>query len=392
MLTASRAFFLVGLLTALPAWAVYAPVPEQEQGKDLTLSARGGISYDSNLFGAATNEVDSLIYSFAPRAVYNRSLSAQTFFSSSYGLTLDYFEDRPGDKLLDSHDLTARLAHQFSKSTILDVNEQFSIMRNPESLLAGIPLNPDQSVRRNQLDGRFITPLHPKATATVKARSVYYNYRDATLGRSLDRIENLFGVAGDYAALPQAKLVGEYRHQDVYYRKEGEIKNKRSEYLMGGVDYDVARKMSLSARVGAEWRRRAADRDVTAPYAEMSGRYSYTETSFLVGGYAYTLEETSDVLRFNDSQLHRFFVSAQHAFTPLIVGSGSITYEPAKLRGRRGNSDVPEDTIRTGAAVSYLPTKNWTLSASYDYDRVYSGLAARDMTRSRCGVNAIYTF
>ncbi len=372
--------------------AVYAPVPDQDQGKDLLISVRGGISYDSNLFASANGSVGSTILTLAPRISYNKSVSDQTFVSAGYGLTLDRFENRPGDKLLDSHDVNLRFAHAFSKTTTLDVNEMFMISRNPESLLAGVPLNPDQSFARNQLDARITTPLNAKATTTVKARSVYFDYRNAALGRSLDRVENLYGIAADYAYLPELKLVGEYRHQDVFYRKEGEIKNKASEYLMGGTDYAIARKVSLSSRLGIEWRKRSQERDATAPFAEMSAKYNYTEKSFMLFGLGYNLEETSDTARYNDTKIGRAFVSVQHSLTALIVASGSVTYEPGTLQGRRGIANVSEKTVRAGAALSYLPSKNWTVSASVDVDQTWSQEASRDLLRKRSALSVTYTF
>src|SRR5206468_5674323 len=107
-------------------------------------------------------------------------------------------------------------------------------------------VNPDQSFTRNQVDGRFVTAITPKLGVTTKARSIYFKYRNATLGRSLDRIENLYGVSGDYAVLPEAKGVLEYRHEDVYYRKDREQKDKSSEFLMAGGDYAAAKKLTLS--------------------------------------------------------------------------------------------------------------------------------------------------
>src|SRR5687768_15894760 len=108
MLYFPRALIIGGLLAAPPVRAVYAPVPEQEQGRNLTFAVRAGISYDSNIFGAsglrtgqpgvaldANEEHDSFIFTVAPKATYNASLTAQTFFSASYGLTLDRFDDRP---------------------------------------------------------------------------------------------------------------------------------------------------------------------------------------------------------------------------------------------------------------------------------------------------------
>jgi predicted porin len=388
----SRALVVVTLAAAVPAFGVYAPIPEQEQGKDFTFSLRAGLAHDSNLFGAAGNEVGSAVWTIAPRAAYNASLRNQTFFSASYGLTLDQFDNRPGDKLLDSHEAALRLAHAFSKATKLDVRNVFSIARNPESLLSGVRVNTDQSFTRNQFDARAVTPLSAKISGTAKFRSILLEYRDTPLGRSLDRVENLYGLAADYAVLPEVKAVVEYRHQDVFYTKLGELKNKRSDYVMSGVDYELARKLAVSGRLGAEWRSRRNERDTTSPYFEFSAKYDYTERSFLAGGVVYTIEETSDTARFNDTKLYRGFVSIQHAVTAMIVASGSLTYEPAKLQGRRGQVDLDERTVRGGAAVSYLPTRNWSVSANVDYDRVRSDDRVRSLSRTRIGLSASYTF
>jgi hypothetical protein len=400
MTTLHRALIFCGSLLAMRLGAAYAPVPEQEQGKDLTVSIKAGIAHDSNLFGTPRNEVSTAVFTLAPHVTYNRSLTDQTFFSGAYGLTLDHFVDRPGDKTLDSHDASLRLAHAFTKSTTLDVTDLFSVVRNPEALLPGVAatlpgavLNPDQSFTRNQLDGRLDTTLAPKIGLGVKARTTLFDYRNDDLGRNLNRTENLYGLSSNYAILPEVKGVAEYRHQDVFYKKQGrELKNKRSDYLMAGADYFVAKKMSVSGRLGAEWRNRAAGGDATTPYVELSGRYNYTETSFVVAGYAYTFEETSDIARFSDSKVHRFFANVQHALTPLIVASGSFSYEPAQLQGRAPQKDIDEDTVRLGAALNYLPTKNWVLTASYDHDRVWSGIDTRELKRDRVGVYAVYSF
>lgn len=379
-------------MATLPVRAVYAPIPEQEQGKDFTLSLRTGVAHDSNIFGAATDAIDSTVWTLAPRALYNVSLTAQTFLAASYGLTLDRFDQRPGDKLLDSHDATLRVAHAFSKVTTIDVNDAFMVARNPESLLAGVPVNTDQSFTRNQIDGRFVTPVTAKLGATLKARSVYYDYRNRSLGRSIDRLENLYGVAGDYAILPELRAVAEYRHLDVFYRTLGEEKNKSSEYLMAGFDYGLAKKMSVSGRLGGEWRRRSDERNTQSPYVEFSAKYDYTEKSFFTGGYAYTLEESSDTARFTDTKVHRLFGNVQHALTALIVASGSVTYEPTTLQGRRGFMSVAETTTRTGVALSYLPTKNWSASVSYDRDNVRSEDPSRRLRRARVALGATFTF
>ncbi|MCX6944209.1 MAG: outer membrane beta-barrel protein [Opitutales bacterium] len=388
----ARIVFFGGLVAATPVWAVYAPVPEQEQGKEWTVTLRGDISHDDNIFGAQTGAVSSMVYQAAPRIAFNASVTDQTFVSAAYALTLDHFTDRPGDQTLDSHLFSGRIAHAFSSATTLDVSEDYAIVKNPESLLAGLALNTDQSYRHNEFNGRLTTSLAPKLGTTVKARSVLYRYDSASLATSLDRTENLYGLAGSYDLAPEMKGVVEYRREDVRYRTAGANKDKHSNFLMGGVDYAVAKRLTASVRLGNQWRQRDLERSLSMPYAELSGKYDYASGSFLSGGYVYTLEETSNIARYTDTKVNRFFVNLQHALTPLIAASGSFTYEPSELQGRRGLANADETTTRVGLALSYLLSKNWMFSAHYDRDHVTSDDVSRGQQRARVGVGASYVF
>ncbi len=372
--------------------AAYAPIPTTDSGKDLTVSVSAAMTHDSNIFGSATDAIDSLVYRLTPKALYAVSVTDQTFVSASYALSIDQFENRPGDKTLVGHDVMARIAHAFSTVTTLSLTDSFVVTKNPESLLAGIPVNTDQSYQRNQFDALFSTAPTQKLGVTLKGRSMLYDYRSGPLGRSLDRSENLFGVAGDYAVLPEVKVVAEYRHQAVSYRSLSDNKDKRSDLFLTGADYAPGPKVSASGRLGVEFRRRSSERSTTVPYAEFSGRYAFGEQSFVSGGYIYTLEESSDVARFTDTQVNRFFVNAQRPLTPRIVASGSATFEPSQLKGRRGQRDLDEETTRLGAALTYLAMKNWSVAATYDFDDVTSEDRARKQVRHRAGVSATYAF
>lgn len=380
------------VLSALSARAAYAPTPTTDSGKDFTLSLTAGVTRDSNVFGSATRKIESNVYHLAPKAVYAASVTDQTFVTGSYQLSADYFDNRPGEKTLYSHDFFARVAHAFSPVTNISFTDAFVVAKNPESLLAGIPINTDQSYQRNQFDALFATAPTKKTNVTVKARSIYYNYRSAPLGRSLDRTENLYGLAGDFAVLPDVKAVGEYRHQDVAYRSSSDNKDKRSDFFLAGADYAAGPKLSASTRLGFEFRRRSGERSDTSPYAEVSGKYDYADRAFVSAGYVYTLEESSDVVRFTDTQVNRFFVNVQHPVTARIFASGSLTYEPSQLQGRRGQPNLSETTTRLGAALTYVAAKNWSVAASYDYDHINSDDAVRGQIRHRVGVSATYAF
>lgn len=391
----SRAFGLVVLaaFSHVAAHAGHAPLPPPaDSGKELNISVTAGASHDSNIFGAASNAIDSLVYRLAPKVAYEASLNDQTFATASYQLNADYFDSRPGEKELFGHELMARLAHAFSPVTNADITDSFSVVKNPEALLAGVPLNTEQSYQRNQIDGRFTTSPIQKAGITVKARSIFYDYEANSLGRSLDRMETLFGLSGDYALLPETKVVGEYRHQEVAYKNLSDNKDKQSDFLLTGVDYSAGRKVSASTRLGVEYRQRSGERSDTVPYVEVSGKYDHAEQGFVSVGYVYTLEESSDVVRFTDTQVSRFFVNAQHPLTSRIFASGSLTYEPSQLQGRRGVANLDEDVVRVGVALAYVAAKNWTAALTFDHDQVDSDDASRQQTRDRVGVTGTFAF
>jgi hypothetical protein len=387
-----RALLVTGIVTALPAWAVYAPVPEQDQGKAWSVSLTGGVSYDSNIFASQADAISSTIFMASPKVSFNESVTDQTFLSASYQLTVDHFNNRPGEQNLDSHDVEARIAHAFTKETTLDVSDAFMINRNPAAALAGLEINSDQSYQSNEANARFNTSLSPKIGLTLKARSMYYDYYSAKLGTSLDRTENLYGISSDYAVQPDLRSNLEYRHETINYRDESDNKDKTSDFLLVGSDYDVGEKLTASGRVGVEYRKRDEERSATSPYIELSARYAYAQGSFLSGGYVSEFEESSNVITYTDEHVNRFFVNVQHAVTSLITVSGSVDYEPSRLDGRRGFSNEDETTTHLGVAVSYLPTKNWLISASYDYDNDTSDDMSREYTRNRYGVNATYSF
>jgi hypothetical protein len=374
------------------ARAVYAPIPEQEQGKGLTLSLESGISYNTNIFGSATDAISSFVFEVAPTIAFNSSLDQQTFFSAAFSPRLDYFDNRPGSKTLYSQDVDARIAHSFSKTSVLDLSDEYAYDQDPESLLSGVPVNTDQTLQSDQFDGRFTFSPVERLGLVLKTRIMYYDYTDPVIGDELNRFENLYGMEFDYTLLPELKLAGEYRHLDVDYRNDPADNDKHSDFLMAGLDYKVGPKLTASVRVGGEYTRRDGLSTQTTPYVQVAAKYDYAKGSFISAGYTYDLEETSDPLLFSNEKTNTMFVNIQHAVSALVVASASMEYVPATLIGRPGQMNISEDTTHAGVALTYLPARNWTTSAFYDYDFVDSGLSYRGMNRSQVGVRATVTF
>jgi hypothetical protein len=374
------------------ARAIYAPIPELEQGKALTIRVGGSLYYDNNIFGAAYNALDSMVFNLSGKIAFNGSLSDQTFASASYFLSNDYVEDRPGDKNLTNQSVAGRIAHSFSEVSNIDISVAYDIVMNPESLEAGFPTNTDQSYDRAQADARYTTAFGQKAGFVAKYRFIDYSYENADIATQLDHAENLAGLELSYSLHPQTKLIGEYRYQVISYDNSGAMRDKTSNFLMGGFDYNPGDQLLIAFRGGIEDRERDAQPDTTAPYVEASARYTYAQDSFFSGGYTYAIEEPSDIIRFNDSEVSRFFANLQHRLTGTITASGSLTYELAELQARSPYTNIDETVLRFGLGLSWQPTKNWTVSATFDIDEIDSDDPDREQSRDRGGVSASYTF
>jgi len=391
-----KAAAIAASVLSLPlARAFYAPIPVLEQGKPLTVYLGGSIYYDTNVFGAESGRVESMVYEVAPSFIFNAGVAQQTFVSLSYKLSIDYIPDRPGSKILPSHDLGARIAHTFSPDTELDVSDSYVISRNPESLLPGIGtvLSGDQSYRRNQLDARLNTTLTRRNGIIFKARVSSYDYDNLDLGHELNRNEFLGGVSLDHTVSPGLKISAEYRYQAIEYTTGGDTKNKFSHFLLFGAEDAINDRTAFTAKAGGEYRERSGDTNVFAPYVELGVKRDYGRGSFVSAGYSYSLEETSTIDLFDDMAVNRFFVNCEQAITPKLTGSVSVDWEPSILEGRRNISpNRNEVNTRVGFALIYRLQDQLSFSATIDLDQINSDQPGRSLSRQRYGVSVKYAF
>lgn len=384
---------LLVALTAGSLGAVYAPIPEAELGKALVVRLGGGVFHDSNIFGSPSNERDSMVYRFAPDISYNASVTDQTFLSASYNLIWDYVEDRPENENLFSHLFELRIAHSFSPDTVLDISEKFSIIESPESLLPGIPLNSDQSYTSNQFDVTFDDKVGERIGYTLKARSLLYAYDLNALATQLDRHEYTLGGSFNYDVSEATRILGELRYMDVSYDQNGAFKDKESIFVLGGFDYNPTETLAVTLRAGLEQRERSGAPDDDAPRVEFTFRKDYGERSFFSAGYILAIEEISNVNRYTDIEVHRFFANIQHAFSANTTGSLFYNVEPSKLLTRPGQGpDLDETTQRFGAALTFQPHHGWLISGTFDVDVTDSDDPFRDLDRTRLGVDLSYSF
>lgn len=384
------------LAPAIAFAGIYAPVPEQEVGRNIVAEIEGGILYDSNIFGAASGAEHSTVYSVSPRLKLNSPISDQTFVNGHYFLDVLSFSDRPGgEDTLYNHEFHGRLAHSFNETTELLISDTLSDIDNPESSLATGSLQVDQSFQQNDFDAKLNLGVNERFGLGLKYRWSAIDYEQAFLSLLLDRDTYQSGAEAKFFMGPEASVIGEVRYQANTYAFDGrESKDSTSIFYLGGFDRKLGPKSELTLRVGAEDRdhNAPAGGDDTQAYGDIGYYNEYAQGSFMSLGASFGTRESDAPDSYFGEETLSIYGSIQHALTAKTSISGSLTFEDASLDGRPGFSDIDESVTRVGLGLTYLPSPNWALILDYALDDRSSDVRAREEVRYRAGISVRYTF
>ena len=219
----------------------------------------------------------------------------QTFLSASYRLTLDYFDNRPGDKLLDSQVISQRASglHALTKETTLDVSDAFvvgfEIPGRPSTACRSIPTSHSDS---NEANARFNTTLSAQDRAYHQRRVRCSTAISTRSWAPVSITRKIF--TGSRRTTPSSRISGAISSTGMrrsITRTRAATRTRPPISLLVGGDYDVGEKITASGRFGVEYRKRDEERNATSPYVEISSKYAYAQGSFLAAGYVYTFEE-----------------------------------------------------------------------------------------------------
>lgn len=386
---------MITSLAASSARAVYAPIPDVEKGRLLTLYLEAGTYYDTNIFGSPADNVESQVFQLQPTAVFNMSASNTTFLTGSYKLSLDYFDNRPGDKMLDSHSLFVRAAHMFSPRFEGEFSDAFQIQKNPATLMPGVAAAsiPDQSYTYNQFDGKVRYNIDPRNGLKGKLRVSNFWYDNSVLADALDHDEWLIGLEWVRLARKELQACAEVRFRAVRYATEGNLKDKDSYFLLAGADYVVGRGLAFSGRLGGEALQRKDGGDDLLPYVELGVKQDWRDRGFISGGYTVSVQESSNIHAYTDMYVHRFFVNAQRLLAKNITLAGAFDWQPGRLNGREHvAADINEDAIKAGVSLTFSTSRHWSFSFTCDYDKVNSEDPNRELERTRLGISGRWVF
>jgi hypothetical protein len=379
------------LLAPVALIGVYAPVPQPEQGSAVTVSLIGGVHYDTNVLGSPTDEIESAVYLLNPRIMVGQGTDSQTSFTGYYDLKAFFYSDRPTQDSLYNHEVNGTLNHQFSEAARLLVSDTYYVIDDPESIDAGI-LQTDQSLDRNRFNARLRFDASEQVNVVLKYRNNNLGYDNSDLAVLLDRNESRAGFELGYQMQPNARLVFEYRYQQIQYDVSATLKDSESSFFLGGFDWDPSPKTKISTRFGLEDRDRSVSTDDSSANATVMVLHKYDNRSFFSLGVSYDIQETTNPVNYSDEEVLAFFANIQHALSGSVYLGASVYYDDVELRPQAATTKINYNALRIGFNLTYEPRPSWSVIFSLDYDDVSSSDIFRVQDRLRIGVSARYSF
>jgi hypothetical protein len=395
----------------------------QAQNKIWNVSATLRGFYDDNYATAPSSPSpglatarDSLGFELSPSANLNYSTD-QTALTAGYTYSMRYFEDRPQDTADHSHQLQARMNHNFSPRYRLEVSESFAIAQEPQLLDPATltrPLRSEGDNIRNIAGFTFGADVTRLLGMEVGYQNSFYDYDQAgndSLSARLDRMEHMAFVNSRWTIRPTTIGIFGYQHSRTFQTSSELVtsptfapaligattRNSRSHYLYVGADHTFTPQLNGSIRVGGQYTEFpnaevGTSDSSTSPYVDVNGSYSYGEGSYFQLGVKHNRSST-DVNTALDQQATSVYGSVNHRITPKLTANLLSQYQFSEFN--QGPQDGASDNYFTvGLNVAYEINQYLTAETGYNYDRLDSDVTTgnRSYTRNRLyiGIRASY--
>lgn len=425
-----KAIASAGLL-ALGAAGVYSARADWTAGPDKPWTISGTLrgfyddNYDTQPNG--TNKLSSYGYELAPSVSLNIS-SGPTLFTASYAYSMKYYEDRPGNKIDQTHDAELFLNHNFNDRYSGDLTESFVDSQEPEILGAngGAPLRANGDNYHNDAAINFHAQITKLLGFVVGYANNWYDYTgqlpnqvagDPTYGTALNRFEHLVTLDSRWTIQPETVGVFGYQFNDVDYLSEASLapvgqpftspstRDSYSHSVYVGVEHTFRSDLTFSGRAGVQvvdyyQASPGSNPNSLGPYADLNLSYNYIDTGSLSLGFHQS--KTQTVVAFDpttgtftaDQETSTVYGSVTQTLTPLspkLQATLTMMYQNLVYNGG-GYNNQSDTYFSLGLNFAYQFTHYFSAEFGYDYD-LYSSVVpglGYDRNRVYIGVTATY--
>jgi hypothetical protein len=384
----------------------------QEKIWNVSATLRG--FYDDNYATAPSNPGpgvagarSSLGFELSPSAGINLSRE-QTTLTANYIYSMRYFDDRVTDSADHSHQLNAKLTHNFSPRYRLDVSESFAVAQEPQLLDPATltrPLRSEGNNIRNIAGFTFGADVTPLLTMEGGYQNGFYDYQQTgvdSLSARLDRLEHQIFINSRWNIQPTTVGIFGYQYgmtdqtsKDLVASPvipaafvNANTRDSRSHYLYVGADHTFTPQLSGSVRVGGQYTEfpnavPGTSGSTISPYVDVNGSYSYGEGSYFQLGVKHN-RSTTDVSSSLDQEATSVYGSVNHKITAKLTANVVAQYQFSEFN-QGPQSGQSDNFFSAGLNLAYEINQYFSAETGYNYDRLDSDVTGgnRSYTRNR---------
>ena len=342
------------------------------------------MGYDDNVYTTHSDKQGSAFTSGSIGASVKLS-NGRTSLEAALSAGGSYYWDR-NDSFDPDVSLNLEFAHIFSPKLRLDVVTYLAYQAEPDFQIG---------FGQNRRSGNYFygnIGFSLAQTFTRRFSAVYgyavsgVRYDEATIGNEQDRLEQTLSLQLRYLVQPTISLVAEYRYSLVTY--DSANRDSTSNYILGGVDFTLNRRLTASLRAGAQLRDSDDLGQATSPFVESTITYKYGERSSVQWLNRYGFEE-SDFGFGSTRKTYRTGLTVNQRLASRLTANGGVFFTTSDYSG--GFSDS-EQTLDINVGLVYSVNRLLSLQTGYTFTKVYSNEVLREYDRNRIYLGATLSF
>jgi opacity protein-like surface antigen len=315
--------------------------------------------------------------------------SRRQLFTFDFNSGGNFFWDRPGKDV----DYTGSLALVYLRR----ITPRLQILTN---LNAIYQTQPDLSLinTSTQQSGSYFTGsaraelsyrFTPRISASVNMGYSMFGYQEeAQKGQNYGEFS--IGSEVRYLYNPRFTLIGQFRYAQIDY-PNSTAQNASSVFGLLGGELTLSRRFTATLMAGASLRTfEESGESNTAPTVELTLAYQIAKATLMQFDARFGFEAPGSA----DSELLslRTSLNLVQTFSPRFRGTVGVTYIHQETSYNDIDFSSTSETINLGLGAVYNLTRQWTLTANYNYTSGFGSISSNDYFRNQAFIGAEYDF
>lgn len=283
--------------------------------------------------------------------------------------------------LVLSHQVAPRMRFSSSLNVVYQSDPDVSRRYTPTRGNTGPYYNGSS---RLQMDYRWLPRI-----STSHFYSAAGTFYEKASSQTDNVLTHTVGSSVNYLFSPKSTLVGEYRYE-METRKNKSL-DSNSHFLLVGADYAFSRRLSMTLRVGEQFRSYSEGGGKnTAPHVEATLSYLYANDSRLSWTNWYGLDTAAGSA--GDQTTYRTGLHLAHVITSRITALAGFDLSHRDGAVSNGGSGSTEDDFSFSLRLQYVVTHALQLGVTYTRTQLLSSDQFQEYSRDRILMDAGYAF